>query len=93
MTPARFLMVTIIGERSEPLSRVFNDQPRGIGECGSTLYVGLSGSSEPNTKVYGIRPHLFKHFFLGMSRAGVNTKDATKKQIRRIHSVFSHVRP
>ena len=25
--------------------------------------------------------------------AGVNTKDAMKKQIRRIHSVFSHVEP
>ena len=48
-------------------------------------------SSEPNTKVYGIRPHLFKHFFsLGMSRAADSTKDA---QIRGIHSVFSHVRP
>ena len=31
--------------------------------------------------------------FLGISRPGVNTKDAMKKQIRRIHSVFSHVDP
>ena len=59
----------------------------------------ITYSSEPNTKVYGKGPHLFKHFFffffffLGMSRAGVNTKDAMKKQIRRIHSVFSHVDP
>ena len=33
MNPARFLMGTIflvIGERSEPLSMVFNDQPRDI---------------------------------------------------------------
>ena len=65
-----------------------------IGECGSTLYVGLSGrySSEPNTKVYGMWPHPFKHF-LGMSRATDSTKDAMKKQIWRIHSFFSHVRP
>ena len=40
--PARFLMVTIflvIGERSEPLSRVFNDQLRGIYYSGIRTYV------------------------------------------------------
>ena len=51
-------------------------------------------SSEPNTKVYGEGSENFKHsFLLGMSRASDNTKDAMKKQIWRIHSVFSHVRP
>ena len=30
---------------------------------------------------------------LGLSKATDSTKDAMKKQIRRIHSVFSHVRP
>ena len=34
-----------------------------IGECGSTLCRIVTYGSEPNTKVYGIRPHLFKHFF------------------------------
>ena len=31
--------------------------------------------------------------FLGMSKASDNTKAAMKKQIRQIHSVFSHVGP
>ena len=38
---------TLIGERSEPLSRVFNDQPSGIREYGSTLYVGLARAVSP----------------------------------------------
>ena len=68
---ARPVMGTIflVGERSEPLSRVFNDQPRGISESAVALSIGESlcrivrYSSEPNTKVYGMGPHLFKHFF------------------------------
>ena len=97
------MIIIIIGERSEPLSRVFNDPTRGIGECGSTLYVGLSGivrnliqkSTGWDHTFLSIFFFFFFFFFslLGMSRAGVNTKDAMKKQIRRIHSVFSHVDP
>ena len=35
-----------------------------IGECGSTLYVGLTGiSSDTNTKVNGDGLENFKHFF------------------------------
>ena len=72
-----------------------------IGECGSTLYVGLSGivrnliqkSTGWDHTFLSIFFFFFFFFFLGMSRAGVNTKDAMKKQIRRIHSVFSHVDP
>ena len=43
---------------------------------------------------------IFKHFFsfslflfFGMSKASDNTKAVMKNQIRRIHSVFSHVGP
>ena len=68
-----------------------------IGECGSTLYVGLSGIVRNLIQKSTGWDHTFLSifflFFLGMSRAGVNTKDAMKKQIRRIHSVFSHVDP
>ena len=69
-----------------------------IGECGSTLYVGLSRIIRDLIQKSMGWDHTFlsifsSSFFLGMSRAGVNTKDAMKKQIRRIHSVFSHVDP
>ena len=70
-----------------------------IGECGSTLYVGLSRIVRNLIQKSTGWDHTFLSifffffFFLGMSRAGVNTKDAMKKQIRRIHSVFSHVDP
>ena len=37
-----------------------------------------------DNNVYGMWPHPFKHF-LGMSRTTDSTKDAIKKQIRRIH--------
>ena len=71
---------------------------RDIGECGSTLYVGLSRIVRNRIQKSTVWDHTFLSiffffFFLGMSRAGVNTKDAMKKQIRRIHSVFSHVDP
>ena len=76
---------------------VFNDQPRDIGECCNTLYVGLSrivrNLIQKSTGWDHTFLSIFFSFFLGMSRAGVNTKDAMKKQIRRIHSVFSHVDP
>ena len=66
-----------------------------IRECGSTLYVGLSGIVRNLIqKGMGNGHTLLSIFFLlGMSRASENTKDAMKKQIWRIHSVFSHVRP
>ena len=37
----------IIGERSEPLSMVFNGKPCDIREYGSTLYVGLACAVSP----------------------------------------------
>ena len=55
-----YCIIIILLEQS---SRFIHQLEWTIGECGSTLYVGLSGISEPDTKVYGIRPHLFKHFF------------------------------
>ena len=69
-----------------------------IGECGSTLYVGLSRIVRNLIQKSTGWDHTFLSIFffffpLGMRRAGVNTKDAMKKKIRRIHSVFSHVDP
>ena len=66
-----------------------------IRECRSTLFVGLMGIVR--TLIQKSRDgHVpFKHlsFFLKMSKASDNTKAAMKKQIRQIHSVFSHVGP
>ena len=53
-------------------------------------------SLEPNTKSTGMDTPLLNIsplYFLGMSRASDNTKAAMKKQMRRTHTVFSHVRP
>ena len=51
--------------------------------------------SDANTKVYVDGSENFKNFFhfLGMSKASIYTKASLKKQIRRTHSVFSHVGP
>ena len=50
--------------------------------------------SDANTKVYGDGHAPFNHFFpFGMPKACDNTKATMKKQIRQIHSVFSHVGP
>ena len=47
--------------------------------------------SDASTKVYGDGSENFFFLFLGMSKA--SDKAMMKKQIRRIHSVFSHVGP
>ena len=65
-----------------------------IGEC-STLDVGLTGIVrnliQKSTKMDA---HLLSISFFPfrMSKASDNTKAAMKKQVWRIHSVFSHVR-
>ena len=66
-----------------------------IGQCDSTLYVGLTCIVRKLIqKSMGWFGEFNKHFFvLGVSKARDNTKAAMKKRIRRIHSVFSHVGP
>ena len=60
-----------------------------IGECGSTLYVGLTGIVQTLIQK---SMRIFRRI-LRISKASDNTKAVMKKQIRRIHSVFSHVGP
>ena len=52
-------------------------------------------SSDANTKVYGMDTPLLSisFLFLGMSKTSNNNEATMKKQIRRIHSVCSHVGP
>ena len=48
--------------RSLSTIQIFFFVHKHIGECGSLCRI-VTYSSEPNTKVYSIRLHLFKHFF------------------------------
>ena len=68
-----------------------------IGKCGSTLYVELMGIIRTLIhKSMGMVQRILNFFFSflkRMSKASDNTKASTKKQILRIHSIFSHVGP